>query len=183
MGAFAKWLLHEDQKELFEDLYSSVVNLLFIGFVAILFWLLGRLDFAVRLMKGYWVFWIVLPTTAVLLVLFQRIFRVDLDSHPDAYIISGIVLSGFLQAGWSAFAALTATQCAAGSSVWLTIMIYLSAFISSYVTFGLISAYYSGSLYRTINLPLSAGSFVLFSLWPAGARFIYGWFFELFSSY
>ncbi len=82
MGAFAKWLLHEDQKQLFEDLYSSLVNLLFIGFVALLFWFLGRLDFAVRLMKGYWIFWIVLPTTAVLLVLFQRIFRVDLIHIP-----------------------------------------------------------------------------------------------------
>jgi hypothetical protein len=180
MGAFAKWLLHEDQKELFEDLYSSLVNLLFIGFVVLLFWFLGRLEFAVRLMKGYWVFWIVLPTTAVLLVLFQRIFRVDLDSHPDAYIIAGITVSGFLQLGWSAFAALTSVQYSVGTAVWLKILIYVSGLISSYVSFGLISVYFAGSIYRRINLPLSAGSFALFSLWPAAARFLYGWFFELF---
>lgn len=180
MGAFAKWLVHEDQKDLFEDLYSSLVNLLFIGFAVLLFWFLGRLDFAVRLMKGYWVFWIVLPTAAVLLVLFQRIFRVDLDSHPDAYIISGIAVSGFLHAGWSAFAALTSVQYSVGTSIWLKILIYVSGFISSYVSFGLISVYFTGSIYRTINLPLCAGSFALFSLWPAAARFIYGWFFDLF---
>ena len=180
MSAFAKWLLHEDRKELFEDLYTSVVNLVFIGILALVFWLLGRLDFAVHLMKGYWVFWIVLPTTAVVLVLFQRIFKVDLDSHPDTFIVSGIVVGGFLQAGWSAFAALTSVQYSAGASVWLTILIYVSGFISSYVSFGLISVYYTGSFYRTINLPLSAASFVLFSIWPAAARLLYGWFFDLF---
>jgi hypothetical protein len=44
MGAFAKWLLHEDQKDLFEELYSSLVNLLFIGFAVLL--------------SGSWVDWI-----------------------------------------------------------------------------------------------------------------------------
>jgi hypothetical protein len=180
MGAFVKWLLHEDQKELFEHLYAAVFNLVFLGVSALLFWFLGRLDFAFRLLKGYWVFWILLPATATLLVMFRRVFRLDLDSHPDAYIISAIATSGVLVAGWSAFAALSVKQYAVGSPMRLTVALYITGLFSSYASFGLVSTYYNGSLYRAINLPLAGGTFALFSIWPTAARATYGWFFDLF---
>src|ERR671914_827547 len=106
MGEFAKWLLHEDQKELFDYLFANVLTIVFLALSALLLWPMGRTMMAVSLAKGYWVFWIVLILTAVILILFQRLFRLDMYSHFDAYVISGLVVSGFLQAGWSAFAAL-----------------------------------------------------------------------------
>lgn len=180
MGAFTKWLLHEDQKELFDHLYADVFNLVFIGITTLLFWLVGGLGFAVNLMKGYWVLWILLPTTATVLVLFQRVFRMDLYSRSNAYIISGIAVSGILQAGWSAFAALSVNEYVPRTPVWLTVMIYITGLISCYVTFGLVSAYFTGTLYRFVNLPLGAGMFALFSVWPTAAGVTYGWFFDLF---
>ena len=99
MGEFSKWLLHEDQKELFDYLFAVVVNILFLALTTLMLWPLGRASFALHLAKGYWVFWTVVIITSSVLVLVQRIFRMDLYSHPHAYVISGLALSGFLQVG------------------------------------------------------------------------------------
>jgi hypothetical protein len=105
---------------------------------------------------------------------------VDIDSHFDAYIISGLAVSGFLQAGWSAFAALTIHNFTAGAPVWVVVVLYVVGFLSCYVAFTVVSTLYVGSLYRQTNVLLAFASFVIFSVWPAGGRAIYGWFFDLF---
>ena len=81
MGEFSKWLLHEDQKELFDFLFAIVLNIVFLVLIALLLWPLGKATIAFRLTKGYWYFWAVLIVTSSLLVLAQRIFRMDLYSH------------------------------------------------------------------------------------------------------
>jgi hypothetical protein len=180
MGTLAEWLLHEDQKELFGVLYATALNALFLALTALLLWPLGRAALALRLAKGYWVFWIVIQLSAVLLILFRRVFRIDLDTHFDAYVISALAVCSFLQAGWSAFAALTVRSFAADASAWVASGLYFAGFLSSYVAFAALSAFYEGSLYRLINLPLALVSFILFAAWPAAARALYGWFFGLF---
>ncbi|MGH9903459.1 MAG: hypothetical protein ACRD68_16755 [Pyrinomonadaceae bacterium] len=180
MGAFSKWLLHDDQKELFEYLYANVLNIVFLALIALLLWPLGRVMMAFRLAKGYWLFWIVLLVTAAVLVLFRRIFRVDMDSHFDAYVISALVVSCFLQAGWSAFVALTVHSFVASAPAWMVAILYAVGVLSCYVAFAVVSAFYPGSLYRLVNLALAAVSFIVFSVWPAAGRAIYGWFFDLF---
>jgi hypothetical protein len=180
MGQFSKWLLHEDQKEVFDHLFAAVLNLIFLALLTLIFWLLGKIAFSIHFLKGYWVFWILLPATALLLVVFQRVFRVDMYSHFDAYVISALVLSGFLQVGWSAFAALTIKGSMIGSPTWLIVIMYVSGAISCYVSLMLLSAYYSGSIYRHVNALLGAITFIVFSVWPTAARAMYGWFFDLF---
>jgi hypothetical protein len=135
---------------------------------------------ALSFAKGYWLFWIVLILGASALVLCRRIFRVDLDTRFDAYVLSALAVSSFLQAGWSAYAALTVRAFAAGASVWTAAALYVVGLLSCYVAFAVVSAFFMGSLYRTINLPLAAASFTVFCLWPAAGRTLYGWFFDLF---
>lgn len=53
MGEFSKWLLHEDQKELFDYLFALVLNTVFVGLTALLLRPMGRAMFALRLAKGY----------------------------------------------------------------------------------------------------------------------------------
>ena len=180
MGEFGKWLLHEDQKELFEVLFASMLCILFFALSALVLWPLGRATMTYRLMKGYWLFCIALYATSIAVVVVQRTFRVDIDSHFDAYIISGLAVSGFLQAGWSAFAALTIHNFTAGAPVWVVVVLYVVGFLSCYVAFTVVSTLYVGSLYRQTNVLLAFASFVIFSVWPAGGRAIYGWFFDLF---
>lgn len=180
MGAFAKWLLADEQKELFEHLFADALTLVFLGLAALALWPLGRAALAWELTKGYGILWVVIASSILLLALYRRVFRVDVDDNFDAYVIPAILISGVIQAGWSAFAALAVRGAAAGAGLWTTAALYAVGFVSSYVAFGIVSAYYNGSLYKTINLPLSAASFVLFCLWPAAGRALYGWFFDLF---
>jgi hypothetical protein len=183
MGQFSKWLLHEDQNEFFDYLFALVVNLLFVALLMLLLWPLGRLNMAIRLAKGFWMFWTVLIATSAVLALVQRYFQIDLDEHYNAYVISGLVLSGIVQIGWSAFAAPVVGSFAANASVWVAIVLYGAGAVSAYVASVVVGSYYSGSLYRMVNPALAILSFVVFSVWPTAGLAIYGWLFRFISSF
>lgn len=179
MGEFAKWLMHEDQKELFDYLFALVLNILFLALTALLLWPFGKAGTAWRLTKGYWIFWTVLIVTSALMVVAQRLFRMDLYTRLDAYIISALIVSGFLQVGWSAYAAPVIRNTAAGSPILATIIVYAVGVVSSYVAAVIVGAYYTGGLYRMANSALAILTFIVFSIWPAAGLAIYGWFFNL----
>jgi hypothetical protein len=164
----------------FELFFASVLNIVFLLLIALLLWPLGRTMLAFRLAKGYWLFWVVIVVATVVLVLIQRIFRVDMDSHYDAYVISCLAVSSFLQAGWSAFAALTIQSFVAGAPVWVVVVLYLFGLLSCQIAYYVVAAYYGGHFYRLINLPVAHVSFIVFSVWPASGRVLFGWFFDLF---
>ena len=180
MGAFGQWLLHEDQKDVWDSIYASAVAVAFFALSALLLWPLGRLMLVWSLLKGYWLFCIVLGVTALLLFLLRRVFRIDLETRYDAYVISAFAFSGLLLAGWSAFAALAVRVHAEGASVWVAAALYVVGVLSCYVAFAVACVYYTGQMYRLVNLPLAWLCFIIFSVWPAAARFVYGWFFDLF---
>ena len=183
MGEFSKWLLHEDRKELFGYLFAIVLNAVFLALVALLLWPFGRAATALGLFRGYWAFWTLLILASSVMLLIQRLFRVDMDSHPDAYVISGLVVGGIIQAGWSAFAALTVRGAAAGAGAGAAAALYLVGLLSCWVAFNIVSAFYMGSIYRTTNLILAAVSFALFCFWPAAGRALFGWFFEFYGRF
>lgn len=179
MGDIAKWLLHDEQKELFELLFAVALNILFLALVALALWPLGRADVAFRFAQGYGIFWLVMDVAFLLLVLFRRILRVEMDTHFDAYVISALAVSSFLQACWSAFAAFTVHSFVAGASVLMTVLLYLFGVVSCYVAFVIVSSVYQGQIYKLINLPLALVSFIVFGVWPHAGRTAYGWFFIL----
>jgi hypothetical protein len=112
--------------------------------------------------------------------LLQRIFRMDLYSHFDAYVISGLILSGFVQVGWSAYAAPVVRNFVADAPIWIAIILYVVGVLSCYVASVIVAAFYMGSIYRMVNPLLAIISFIVFSVWPAAGTAIYGWFFDLF---
>ena len=180
MGEFSKWLLHEDQKELFDYLFAIILNAVFLALVALLLWPLGGAAMALQLAKAYWIFWTAVIVTACVLILAQRIFRMDLYSHYDAYVITGLLVSGFVQVGWSAFTAPVIHNFVAGSSIWVAIILYIVGLLSCWVACVIVATFYMGSIYRMVNLILAAISFIVFSVWPAAGGRMYGWFFALF---
>jgi hypothetical protein len=183
VGEFGKWLLHEDRKELFDYLFAVALNAVFLALVALVLWPLGKLATAVSLGKGFWAFWTLMILTSAVVVLVQRLFRFDLDSHTDAYIILGLLVGGVLQAGWSAFAALTVGGAAAGAPLWLAALLYFIGLLSCWVAFNVVAAYYVGSIYRMTNLIVAAASYALFCAWPAAGRWLFGWFFDLYGRF
>ena len=180
MGEFSKWLLHEDQNELFDYLFAIFVNAVFLALTALLLWPLGKAAMIFQFARGFWIFWTAVIVTASVLVLVQRIFRMDLYSHFDAYVISGLAVSGFVQVGWSAFAAPVIRSFVVDTPVWTVIILYVVGVISCYVACVIVGAFYMGGLYRMVNPILAIVSFILFSVWPTAGNVIYSWFFNLF---
>jgi hypothetical protein len=173
MGDFSKWLLHEDQKELFDYLFAIVLNIIFLAITALLLWPLGRTMMAFRLAKGYWSFW-------AILIIAVSLLAVDLYSHSDVYVITGLVVSSFLQAGWSAFAVTVVQNSVAGAPVWVMIVMNATGGLSTYIACVIVGAFFTGTLYRFVSLAIGIVSFIVFSVWPTGGDAIYGWFFDLF---
>jgi hypothetical protein len=180
MGDISKWLMHEDRKDLFEVLVASTLNILFLALIALLLWLLGRPVLALRLAKGYVLLWIIVYVSALLVRLIQRLFRVDIYTHADAYVVSNLIVSCFLQAGWAAFAALAVHSFMAAAPVWFVVILYLVGVISCLITFFAVSSFYQGHIYKLVSLPLALVGFIVFSIWPATGRALYGWFFDFF---
>lgn len=183
MGEFAKWLIHEDQKELFEYLFAIVLNAVFLALIALVLWPFGRATLAWSLTRAYWIFWTAVIVTSSILALAQRIFRIDLYDRSNAYIVSGLAVSGFLQVGWSAFAAPVVHGAVADASVWLTIILYLIGGVSAYIAAVIVGAFYIGGIYRLVNSALAILSFIVFSVWPTAGNTMYGWFFSIFDRF
>lgn len=178
MGQFFKWLLHDEQKEFFDYLFALVMNIVFVAVIVLLLWPLGRVHIAVRLAKGYWMFWTVLIVTSAVLVQVQRYFRINLYDRYNAYVISGLALGGIVQIGWSAFAAPVIGSFAANASIWVAIVLYGVGLVSAYVASVIVGSYYTGGLYRMVNPVLAIVSFIVFSVWPTAGLTIYGWVFR-----
>ncbi len=177
MGVIIDWLMQDEQRDLYEFLVALVLNLLFLGLIALLLWPLGSLSLGWSLAKGYGLLWLLIFVTAMLLNGIHRFFRMNIYDRANAYILSTLAVSCLLQIGWAAFAALTVAGFAAGAPLWLAGILYVAGFLSCFIAFWDVSSTYSGQIYRLISLPLALASFLGFSLWPAGARLIFGWFF------
>jgi hypothetical protein len=180
MSELAKWLTHDDQKELYDFLFAAAQMLLFDALAALVLWPMGYAAPALRLAWGGLVLWAALCVTFVPLAFAHRKLRVDMYSHPDAYVISSALFGAFVQAGWSAFAALAARDSASAAGAWAAAVPYFTGLLSCYVAFNVVSAFYTGHVYRLINLAVALVAYAAFCLWPAAAGAAYGWFFRLF---
>ena len=180
MGELVKRLTQDDQKDFFEILVALVLNVLFLGLVALGLWPLDRHALALGLAKGYGVLWIVVGGAAVLVPRIQRLFRVDLYERGNAYVVSNLAVSCFLQVGWAAFAALSVRGFLAGAPGWVVVVLYLVGTLSCLIAFFVVSSVFQGAIYRLVSLPLALAGFAVFSVWPASGRALYRWFFRLF---
>jgi hypothetical protein len=180
MGDLIKWLMNDEQKDLFEVVFASALNIAFLALAALLLWPLGRPVLAFRLAKGYGVLWVVICVIAILVNRIQKLFRVNLYDHANAYVNSNLAVTCFLQAGWAAFAALTVQGFVAGAPNWFVVVLYSVGGLSCLIAFFAVTSFYQGHIYKLISLPLALVSFIVFSVWPASGRAVYGWFFNLF---
>ncbi len=158
----------------------GAINLAFLALVTLLLWPLGKVSLAFQMAKGYGLFWIVMIVLTLVVIRMQNFFRLDHNHHFDAYVLSNLVPSSSLVAGWAAFAALTVKSFAATTSGWIVGVLYVVGLLSSWITFTVTSAFYTGEIYKNVNLVLAVVSFFVFAIWPALGRLLFGWFFDLF---
>ena len=168
----------EDSKTSWELIFVGGLTLLFLGLSALVLWPFGKATLTIHLAKGYGLFWVVLTLTSWVIALVYRVLRVETDPPSTTYVVTNLCVSAFLQAGWSAFAALTVRNFL-GASTGTTVALWVIGFVSSYVGFAIAGVFYQGTLYKLINAPLALLSYVVFAVWPGSARALYGWFFAI----
>jgi hypothetical protein len=85
-----------------------------------------------------------------------------------------------LQIGWAAFATITIHYFVSGAPFWTRVILYLVGGVSCLIAFFAVSSFYQGHIYKLVSLPLALLSFIVFAVWPAGGRVLFGWFLNLF---
>lgn len=183
MREWERWLLHEDQKELFNFLFAAALCLFFCGAAALALWPLGDARLALRFAKGFVVLWVVLFVTFGVMAFAHRRLGMDIYSRADAFVISTAVVGAAVQTGWSAFAALAVRDFTTDAGAWASVPLYFAGLLSCYVAYTAVSAFYTGQVYKLVNLAVALVTYTLFCLWPAGALAAFGWFFRLFQNF
>ncbi|HEX2091366.1 MAG TPA: hypothetical protein VHG28_03150 [Longimicrobiaceae bacterium] len=167
-------------KEITTDFTFLIVTVLaLLGIITLLLWPLGHLPLAFTLAKGFGLYYLAVWVFFVVLLVIHRLFRIDDDSHFDVYLLTNLAAGALPMVGWTAFAALVVRDAAAGEPVWRAAILWFIGLFTCHMAYGVVATYYSGSFYKEINLPLAGLAFLLFAVWPVAARFLFGWFFNL----
>ena len=175
-----KWMLDRASAEAWQVIAAVALCVLFPALVALALWPAGMPWVGLRLFKGFCLFWLVVLALYVVSAWVQRRLRVDLYSHPDAFVVSNLLVSGALMLGWTAFAALVTRDAAADAGLWLAGLLYLLGLLSGVVACQVLGSFYSGHVYKFACLLVACAGFALFAVWPAAGRAAFGWLFGLF---
>jgi hypothetical protein len=171
----------DNSKTSWELIVAGSLMFLLLGLSALLLWPFGKAGLTIHLAKGCGLFWVVLALTSWVIALIYRVLRVEIDPPSTMYVITNVCVSAFLQAGWSAFTALTIRN-QMGGSTGTTVALWVVGFLSSFVGFVITGVFYQGTLYKLINAPLAFLSYAVFTMWPAVPRTLYGWFLGIFGA-
>ncbi|MFL6254437.1 MAG: hypothetical protein ACJ74T_05420 [Pyrinomonadaceae bacterium] len=177
MWSILKHLLDRATPRAWQVIVAVVLCLLLPGLAALVLWPAGMAGVGLRLLKGFAVFWLIVFVVYVVAAWVQRRLRVDLYSHPDAFVVSNLLVSGILMVGWTAFAALVAREAAAAAGLWLACVLYLTGLLSGVAACQVLASFYSGQVYRLACLLVACVGFILFAVWPAADRAAFGWLF------
>ena len=170
-----KFMLDRASAEAWQVIVAAALSLLLPGLAALALWPAGRAWVGLTLLKGFGLFWVVVFVVYVVATWVQGRLRVDLYSHPDAFVRSNLIVSGLLMLGWTAFAALLAREAAAGAGLWAAGALYLFGLLSCVAACQVLGSFYSGHLYKFACLLLACAGFALFAFWQAPARAAFGW--------
>lgn len=178
-GELARWLQHDNQRVLFELLVGAAINLVALVVMTLVLWPLGQWSLVWAWTRGFIVLWLTLAGIFVGLAIVHQLLRLNLYQRPRAYIVSILICSCILQAGWSAYVALTLRAALPEVSLIIAIVLVVASLLISVVGYFVVAALFHGELYRLACLMLAPAAFVLFAVWPAAARAIFGWYFRL----
>jgi hypothetical protein len=173
-------LLDRASAEAWQVIVAVALCLLLPALAALALWPLGRAGVGLRLFKGFLVYWVVVLAVFAVAAFIQRRLRVDMYSHPDAFVVSNLLVSGILMLGWTAFAALVTRGAAEGAGLWAASLLYVFGLLSGVVACQVVGSFYSGHVYKLACLLVACAGFILFAVWPAAGRAAFGWFFDIF---
>lgn len=165
----------EERKAAERTFWEAVWILVVLAVCALVLLPLGRVRLAWELAQAIGLLWAGVMVTLWLLQHTQSLLRVVDDPPSDAYVLSNLFVSGGVLFLWTAHLALLIREFALGAPAWTAGVIYFIGLLASHMGFSSVSAFYGGTIYRTVNLFVALGGYVLFSVWPAAARLLGGW--------
>lgn len=172
MNTLLAWLLHDDQTRLYEVLVAVLLAALLFALTALLLWPLQQLALVGVLLKGYALFWGVIGLATLAGAVVLHLAHVDAHTHGTAYVMLGLLFSGALTLGWTAWTA-QAVQPFLAASAWVRGAVYGAGLLASVAAFYALSTQYHGTIYRLVNLPLMLLSYAMWCVWPALAAGVF----------
>ena len=180
MWSILKHLLDRASAEAWQVIAAVALCLLLPALAALALWPAGMARVGLSLLEGFGVLWVVVFVIHALAAWVQRRLRVDLYSHPDAFVVSNLLVSSVLMLGWTGFAVLVTRDAAAAAGFWLAGVLYLFGLLSGVVACQVLGSFYSGHVYKLACLLIACAGFALFAVWPAAAHAAFGWLFGRF---
>lgn len=153
--------------------------LVWFGLGALMLWPFEQAALCGHFVKGYPLLVGALIGAMVVCLVVHRVFRMESDPASDAFVITNVLVSGLVQAGWAAFVALEVAGVTPGATLGLSVVAHFVGFVASYVTTATTGAFFQGGIYKTACIVVSAGAYVVFAIWPGAGRAVYGWFFGM----
>jgi uncharacterized SAM-binding protein YcdF (DUF218 family) len=158
--------LSEDIRRLGWDLLVAAgVNGILFAVSALVLWPMGKARLAGQLAIGLCLFAILIGLVVWVSAWLQTLFRIEEDPPSKAFVIMNLAVSGALQVGWSAYAALAAGSSAPGASFGIAATLYVAGFLSSFLASVVVGAFYHGHLYKMVNALLAVVGYVVFAVW------------------
>ncbi len=166
----------EEQRQAAERTFWEAVWILIVLVVCALILLpLGKVRLAWELAQAIGLLWLGVMITLWVLQRVQSLLRVVDDPPSDAYVLSNLAVSAGILFIWTAHLALLVREFIPGAPWWTTAVLYFIGLLAAHTGFSSVAAFYGGTIYRTVNLFVALGGYLLFSLWPAAARVVGGW--------
>jgi hypothetical protein len=166
-------------KDALENLgYTALAVLAYLLLTLVVTLVLGRVDMAWALCKGFVVLWLIVAIEQTLQGTVQKVMRWSELEHLGVVIFNVLMVLGLCLA-WAAFVALEVTRSVQGIG-WLAVgLLYVLGLVGAWLGFGVVTGFFTGSLYRLAGLAVTVLGFVAFGLFPALAQGAFGWFFAL----
>jgi hypothetical protein len=165
----------EERKSAERTFWEAVWILIVVAVCALILLPLGRVRLAWELAQAIGLLWLGLMLTLWVLQRVQSLLRVVEDPPSDAYVLSNLAVSAGVLFIWTAHLALLVREFAQAGPGWITAVVYFIGLLGAHTGFSSVAAFYGGTIYRTVNLFVALGGYLLFSLWPAAARVVGGW--------
>ncbi|HEV7238302.1 MAG TPA: hypothetical protein VGQ36_03605 [Thermoanaerobaculia bacterium] len=157
--------LSEDIRRLGLDLLIAAgVNGILFVVSALVLWPMGKASLAGQLAIGLCLFAILIGLVVWVSAGLQTLFRIEEDPPSKAFVIMNLAVSGALQVGWSAYAALAAGRAALGASLGIAATLYVVGFLSSFLASVVVGAFYHGHLYKMVNALLAIVGYLVFAV-------------------
>jgi hypothetical protein len=166
-------------KDALENLgYVALAMLAYLLLLLVPGLVLGRVELVWALGKGFGLLWVFLALEQAVQGVVQKTLRLSELEHLGLVVFNLLLVLGVCLV-WSGFVAVRVVQAVQGTGWWGAGLLYGLGLVGAWLGFGVVTGFFTGTLYRLAGLVVTALSFVGFVLFPALAQGLFGWLFVL----